>query len=72
MFLDYLASIAAPTSRHLLDDRYDAILSDGERELREALQRLTQSASMEARNTSAWSEIRGMLDGFGGTEPAGS
>jgi hypothetical protein len=72
IFLDYLASIAAPSSRHLLDDRYDAILSDGERELRAALRRLAESASPEARSTSAWSEIRGLLDGFGGTEPPGS
>ena len=49
-----------------------AILSDEERELRAALRRLTESASPEARSTSAWSEIRGLLDGFGGTEPPGS
>ena len=49
-----------------------AILSDEERELRAALRRFSDSVSMEVRETSAWSEIRGLLDGFGGTEAAGS
>ena len=68
IFLDYLASLAAPFGRHLLDDRYDAVLTEEERALREHVRDFAAAVPEAARNTAAWAEIRTILHSLGGSD----
>jgi len=67
VFLDNLLAEASSHVSPLLDDAYEGILSDEEREIRESLRRLESGATPEMKQTPAWRRIGELLDEFRGT-----
>lgn len=65
VFLDYLGASSVATTGHLLDDRWAALLDDGELELRAQLQSLESSLTPAARSTEAWKFIEVWLGRLG-------
>jgi hypothetical protein len=69
VFLDYLLSKARDTAYLLVGERYDALLTPGERILRDALAEFVRTVSSEAgrevRGTVAWPQIERLLTGLG-------
>jgi hypothetical protein len=61
IFLDRLAAGASSATTHLFDRRYEEVLTDGEKEVRDLLLELHGDASDEARKTAAWVEVEAML-----------
>lgn len=57
IFLDYLAARSAGTTSHLLDPRYEGVLSAPELEVRNALAELPGQLSNEAKQTEAWTAL---------------
>ena len=65
IFLDYLASHATSLSCHLLNPKYDAVLSDGERAFRNSLQEFMQTVPPSAKATPAWEQFQELLGSMG-------
>ncbi len=57
IFLDYLAGRSAGTTSHLMDRRYEGVLSEPELEVRNALAGLPGNLSQEAKETEAWTAL---------------
>lgn len=66
IFLDALAQKSATANAHLLDPRFDAILSDDERRLRDLLLELGAKADLGIRETRAWPLVEDLLRTLGG------
>ncbi len=69
IFLDYLLSRTRNTAHLLVGKRFDPLLTDGERRLRDALERFTTEISREdarsVQGTVAWPQIKQLLDSLG-------
>jgi hypothetical protein len=69
IFLDYLLSKTRDTAYLLVGERYDSLLTPGERILRDALARFADEISREenraVRETVAWPQIERLLAGLG-------
>lgn len=72
VFLDALAQHAAAANAHLLDARFDAILSPSERRLRDLLLHLQEEADDAIRETSAWPRVEELLRTLGGRTKRGA
>jgi hypothetical protein len=74
VFLDYLLSRTRDTAHLLVGDRFDAVLTPGERRLRDALGRFVAEISGNdagaVRDTVAWPRIERLLKGLGFDPPA--
>lgn len=66
LFLDYLLAQASSTTAHLLDHRFDGVLSDPERALRSALEAFLINVPPEAQKAPAWSQIEALISQLGG------
>jgi len=58
ILLDYIGMQAADCTAHLLDERYDGVLSDEDKQLRKALAALADSLPCD-RSTGAWATAGG-------------
>lgn len=65
IFLDALAQQSATANAHLLDPRFDAILTDHERRLRDLLSALDKQADAGVRSTRAWPLVEELLRTLG-------
>lgn len=65
IFLDYLASLSV-SAVHLMDPRYDKVLTHEERLLRNALTGFIDGIDKEAKKAPAWKEIEALVKRFGG------
>jgi hypothetical protein len=65
IFLDQLLACSTTATSHLLDHRYDGVLSDDERALRQALERFLTKLPREARRAPAWSTLEDLLRRLG-------
>lgn len=65
IFLDALLALSTQSTAHLMDETYDAVLDDGERELRHRLGELQRGLPEEVRKTGAWAEVEGLLQRMG-------
>jgi hypothetical protein len=65
ILLDYISFEANRTVGHILDMRYDGLLSEDERELRDHLRDFEARASDEMRRLPAWQPIAEMLRALG-------
>lgn len=71
IFLDALAEKSAPANAHLLDPRFDAVLSENERRLRDLLLSIEQQADEGIRETRAWPLVAELLQTLGaGSAPS--
>lgn len=66
IFLDALAEKSSPANAHLLDPRFDAVLSDDERRLRDLLLSIESHADDAIRQTRAWPLVDDLLRTLGG------
>ncbi len=66
IFLDYLLAQASSTTAHLLDRRFDGVLSDKERALRGALERFLETVPEEAWHVPAWRQVVSLVQSLGG------
>lgn len=57
IFLDLLLDQSTPVGSYLLDEDYDDLLTDGERDLRASLSALRAGLSEELREAPAWAEL---------------
>jgi len=64
IFLDYLLARTRDAA-HLLDDRYVAVLTQAERELRDALILFEKGLPPNARKAPVWEQIARILAGLG-------
>ncbi|MFT6397136.1 MAG: hypothetical protein ACJAYU_001882 [Bradymonadia bacterium] len=71
VFLDYLASHSTGTTSHLMDRRYEGVLSEAEIEVRDAIASLPETLSEEAKDTDAWRALVRWMSKLG-LDPAGS
>lgn len=69
IFLDALAEKSAPANAHLLDARFDAVLSEDERRLRDLLLSIDEQADEGIRQTRAWPLVAELLHTLGGFSP---
>ena len=73
VFLDYLVSRTRDAAHLLVGERFDTLLTDGERQLRDALVRfaadVTGPNAAAVRGTVAWPQVERLLRGLG-FEPA--
>lgn len=65
IFLDYVAAKSTSTSRHLLNDRFSDLLSEPERELKNALVGLESNVSGAAKSAPAWKRVQALLKELG-------
>lgn len=65
IFLDRLTWLAAGTTAHLGDRRYDGVLTDDERALRDRLEALVAQTPDAERGTAAWAEVERMMRRLG-------
>lgn len=65
IFLDRLTWGAAGTTAHLGDRRYDGVLTEGERALRDRLEALITNTPDAERGTAAWAEVERMMRRLG-------
>ncbi len=65
IFLDRLGCKAATATGHLGDKRYEALLSDGELEVKALIEALPARASAAAKATPAWREVERLLERLG-------
>ncbi len=65
IFTDCLLAHCKTTTNHLLDPTFAHLLSDGEKELKAALERLGAEASPQARGVPAWSKVQELLLSLG-------
>jgi len=71
IFLDYFLANAAQNAVHLLDESYDAILTDDERTLRNELNDFASNVPEAVKVSAAWEPIRRVLGELGaGPDPA--
>ncbi len=63
VLLDYVIAGSVSPAAHLLDDHFDGVLSEGEREVKHALQNV--SVSQAAESTPAWELFRGFRKSLG-------
>lgn len=66
IFLDYLLAQASGTTAHLLDHRFDGVLSDPERTLRGALEDFLAAVPPQALSTPAWAQVDALIRQLGG------
>lgn len=66
IFLDYLVAQSSSASAYLLDPRYDGVLSDDDRVLRNALETFLSEMPKEAQRASAWPQIEQLMLRLGG------
>lgn len=66
IFLDALAEKSSTANAHLLDPRFDAVLSDDERRLRDLLLSIEGQADDAIRKTRAWPLVDELLHVLGG------
>jgi len=66
IFLDYLLAQASSSTAHLLDHRFDGVLSDTERTLRDSLENFLKTVPDEARQAPAWSHVEELFERMGG------
>ena len=66
IFLDYLLAQASSTSAHLLDHRFDGVLSPAERALRVALESFLAAVPPAAHKAPAWAEVEALVRRLGG------
>jgi hypothetical protein len=75
VFLDHLGARAGGTTAHLLDSRYDGVLSEAERRLRTALTELLHQVGEhpEIESAHAWQHLDALLRrlGWSGARPRG-
>lgn len=71
IFTDCLLAHCKTTTNHLLDPTFAHLLSDGEKELKLALERLGAEASSEARGVPAWNKVQELLTSLGWPPVAG-
>jgi hypothetical protein len=64
--LDTVLARSTDTSAHLLDQRFDGLLTPAQRELRDELRAIPGRLSAEARGLPEWKHVAGLLEGFGG------
>jgi hypothetical protein len=65
IFLDRLTWRAAGTTAHLGDRRYDGVLTDGERALRDRIEALIAQTPDAEKGTAAWAEVERMMRRLG-------
>lgn len=68
IFLDRLAASALTATAHLGDPRYEAVLSDAERALRDRLERFADETGAAEKGTAAWAEVERLLQRLGLTD----
>jgi hypothetical protein len=68
IFLDLMGMYATSSAAHLLDPTFDGVLTEDERVIRDALQRLIASVPPAARHSAAWARVQGFIEGLG-SEP---
>lgn len=66
IFLDYLLAQASGTTAHILDHRFDGVLSDAERTLRGALEDFLAAVPPQALSTPAWAQVDTLIRKLGG------
>jgi hypothetical protein len=68
IFLDYLASECATSAPYLLDNRFDGVLSEEEKKLRDALLNFINGACTidSIKETTVWHEIELFIQRLGG------
>lgn len=66
IFLDYLLAQASSTSAHLLDHRFEGVLSPAERALRVALESFLAAVPPAAYKAPAWAEVEALVRRLGG------
>lgn len=66
IFLDSLLSKARTTAPHLLADRFDGVLTEDERALRDGLRAFLSRMPEGARHTRAWREVERLVHRLGG------
>lgn len=66
IFLDYLLTQASSTTAHLLDHRFDGVLSDPERALRTALEGFLAAIPPQALRAPAWTQVDALIRQLGG------
>lgn len=71
IFLDYLLAQASSTTAHLLDHRFDGVLSGPERALRGALEAFLANVPAEAQHAPAWAQVEELISQLGGLAVAG-
>lgn len=67
-FLDLLGSEATTNAAHLLNDAYDGVLDENEREVRTALLDLVAGVPRQARASPAWQPVNRLLTQLGLTD----
>lgn len=66
IFVDCLVAQASSTAAHLLDPRYEGVLTDAERDLRDALRAFLERARAgRAEAAPAWDQVEALLRRFG-------
>ncbi len=65
ILLDQVAAGATSATEHLFEERYDPVLSAGEREVKARLTQLMGEASADAKRTPAWAEVERMMQRLG-------
>ncbi|OGQ24428.1 MAG: hypothetical protein A2138_05095 [Deltaproteobacteria bacterium RBG_16_71_12] len=65
VFLDRLAARSVSATAHLGDSRYEAVLTPGERALRDRIDRFVEEATPEERATAAWGEVERLRERLG-------
>lgn len=65
IFLDALLALSTESTAHLMDETFDAVLDDGERELRRRLLELQRGLPDDVRRTGAWTEVEALLERLG-------
>ncbi len=68
IFLDYLLAHTEPQSAHILDWRYDAVLSEADVALRDALLEFTLQLPSVARRSPAWEQLLEVMRRLGSTD----
>ena len=66
IFLDYLLAQASGTTAHLLDHRFDGVLSGPERALRGALEAFLATVPPDAQRAPAWAQVDALIRQLGG------
>jgi hypothetical protein len=72
IFLDYLLAQASSTTAHLLDHRFDGVLSESERALRAALENFLATVPRSAKTAPAWAQVEALIQQLGGLAVPGS
>jgi hypothetical protein len=66
IFLDYTASHSVSCTNHLLDSRYDGVLTEEEKAFRNAIEVMIAGLTPKAKGTAAWQEVKNLIQRFGG------